>query len=160
MSDEDGDRHGMVGKLYLYKRICQIGFLSVTTGEAAKTYALHSGTINEDHLLSKSPGTRMRTFNTPEGQAEFKGSDDESCSGKRARTRPLTYQRPSTHTVDTSQNMKKWVRAQTHKYSNVPIVMKMSWEISVQIQTFEIQFRISKIRMLTCTLITWSYIWS
>lgn len=51
------------------------------TGEAGKTHALCPDTVNEDHLPSKSPGTGMRTSNTPEGWGEFKGSDDESCSG-------------------------------------------------------------------------------
>ena len=56
----------LLAKWHFYKRICQIGFLRVRTGEAAKTHALHPGIINEDHLLSKCPRTWMRTFNTRE----------------------------------------------------------------------------------------------
>lgn len=36
----------------------------------------------------------MRTFNTPEVQGEFKGSDDESYSGKKDRTCTLTSSTP------------------------------------------------------------------
>lgn len=114
MSAENRDRNGIAGEWYLYKRICQIGFLRVRAEEAANTHALHPDAINEDHLLSKSPGTRMRTFNTPEGQGEFKGSDDESCSGKRARTCTLTYQQPFCRCCRRNwQNLRKWVRSWT-----------------------------------------------
>lgn len=77
--------------------------------EAAKTLALHPDNINEDHLLSKSPGTKMRTFNTPEGQGEFKGSDDESYSGKRDRTCTLiSSAAPSVNAMDEiRENMRK-----------------------------------------------------
>ncbi len=104
----------MVGEWYLYKRICQIWFLSVRTGEAAKTHALYLVTKMRIICSQKVQGQGWRHLIPQRNRESLKALMMSHVQGRGHAHVHSPSSNPSRQVWDRSHNMWKWVRAQHH----------------------------------------------
>jgi len=152
MSKGSRGLEGTVGEWYLYKRICQIGFLSVRTGETAKTHALYPDTLMRiicsqrvqrqgwGHVIPQRDRDTLGASILSHGQVRSHINADSLSPNDSS----------SAHTVDGSLIIRKWVSHFPHKY---PYTV----ETSLMKMTVDgVDFRPRKgVSMLTSTQVTW-----